>query len=132
MASSSRISQTSCPERPWALDTDTRPDPRVATIRDTEGIWAALSVNLSVVHSVRQLLSQLQIWAAVLFVCVCVHACMVNSFRGLTADPVQMGGIGGRAEGSPVVLEHLPLFLLSQALVRKSREGREGREIWRH
>lgn len=32
--------------------------------------------------------------------CVCVCACMVNSFWGLTADPVQMGGVGGRVEGS--------------------------------
>lgn len=44
---------------------------------------------------------------------------MVNSFWGLTADPVQMGGVGGRVEGSCVLLEHLPLFLLSQAMVRR-------------
>lgn len=50
---------------------------------------------------------------------MCVRACMVNSFWGLTADPVQMGGVGGRVEGSCVLLEHLPLFLLSQAMVRR-------------
>lgn len=52
---------------------------------------------------------------------------MVNSFWGLTADPVQMGGVGGRVEGSCVLLEHLPLFLLSQALVRR-RKTKVGRK----
>ncbi len=40
--------------------------------------------------------------------------------------------LGGRAEGSRVLLEHLPLFLLSQALVRSREERRgnlEGEEI---
>ncbi|KAA8595513.1 hypothetical protein FQN60_010804 [Etheostoma spectabile] len=46
VASSSRISQASCPERPWALDADTRPDLRVATIRGTEGIWTALEMGV--------------------------------------------------------------------------------------
>lgn len=52
---------------------------------------------------------------------------MVNSFWGLTADPVQMGSVGGRVEGSCELLEHLPLFLLSQALVR--RGDKSGKEI---
>ena len=47
-----------------------------------------------VVHSVGQLLSQYRfVQRCSLY--VCVRACMVNSFRGLTADPVQMGGVGG-------------------------------------
>lgn len=127
MASSSRISQASCPQRPWALDADTRPDLRVATIRDPEGIWTALGVCVCVcvVHSFRQLLSLYRFgqWCSLN---ECVRACMVNSFRGLTADPVEMGGVergGGGAEGSCVLLEHLPLFLLSQALVRRGKEG---------
>ena len=79
VASSSRISQTSCPERPWALDADTRPDPRVATIRDTEGIWAAHSVYVCVCCSFSwTTVEPVQIWAAVLFVCVC--ACLYGQF----------------------------------------------------
>lgn len=34
--------------------------------------------------------------------------------------------LGGRAEGSRVLLEHLPLFLLSQALVRSGEEREAG------
>lgn len=46
--------------------------------------------------------------------------------------------LGGRAEGSRVLLEHLPLFLLSQALVRSREEegagnrgGGDGRGVGR-
>lgn len=60
----------------------------------------------------------MQICAAVFFVCVCVPVWSILS-GGLTADPVQMGGVGGGVEGSCVLLEHLPLFLLSQAMVRR-------------
>lgn len=47
-SSSSRISQASCPQRPWALNTDIRRDPRVVTIRDPEGIWTALCMSVCV------------------------------------------------------------------------------------
>ncbi|KAI9542666.1 hypothetical protein NQZ68_017677 [Dissostichus eleginoides] len=51
LASSSRISQASCPERPSALDADTRPDPGVATISDTDGIWTALGMGVKGLQS---------------------------------------------------------------------------------
>lgn len=79
VAFSSRISQASCPQRPWALDADTRPDPRVATIRHTEGIWTALGVYMCLCCSFSWTTVELvQIWAAVLFVCVC--ACLYGQF----------------------------------------------------
>lgn len=54
-------------------------------------------VCVCVVHSVGQLLS-LYRFGQRCSLYECVRACMVNSFRGLTAYPVQMGGVGVGAQ----------------------------------
>lgn len=67
---------------------------------------------------------------------VCVPACMGNSFRGLTADPVQMGGAGSRwgpGLGLRAVVCSWNICLCyspSQALVRtgEKEEGEGGGE----
>lgn len=54
-------------------------------------------MSVCVVHSVGQLLS-LYRFCQRCSLYECVRACMVNSFRGLTAYPVQMGGVGVGAQ----------------------------------
>lgn len=138
VASSSRISQASCPERPWALDADTRPDPRVVTIRDTEGIWTALGVYMCVCVCVYvgcsfswTTVEPVQICAAVFFVCACLYGQFFPGVNCWSSTNGRCWGVG--FEGSRVLLEHLPLFLLSQALVRSGEEwgGNGGEAIQR-
>lgn len=79
---------------PWTLTPDLTPGWLLSgTLRGFGQHLLCVYICVCIVHSVEQLLSPYRfVQRCSLY--VCVRACMVNSFRGLTADPVQMGGVG--------------------------------------